>query len=283
MSAPTIIRGMSPEDYHAHSALSRSRLKTLVSGTPLDFREAPPVEESAAMRLGTAAHLAILEPDRFAALVRPMPDFGDGRTKAAKEAKAAWLDTNPGKIAVPAEDYCAAAHAAKLIRQRTGPATALARGDAEVSMFWTQDGVDCKSRPDFADFDRRIVCDVKTTQRGLDDRQVVSILVDQYAAMQAAMVNCATHALRGHGVTPYLLVVRLVEPVDVRLVLIDEDWLAFGESQFLAALKVYRECVAQNHWPGWAERDVTTVPMPTWLAKRAEALHIDNARPEEAA
>lgn len=272
----TLIRGMAPEDYHAHPALSRSRLKILLDGTPLDFKEAPPVEETAAMRLGTAAHLAILEPERFRDLVRPMPDFGDGRTKEAKTAKAAWLEANPGKIAVPEEDYAAAAKAARLVRSRPGPALALARGDAEVSIFWHQDDTLCKSRPDFLDLERRIVCDVKTTKRDLDDRQVVSILVDQYAAMQAAMVNCAAHALTGETVTPYLLVVRLVEPVDIRLVHVTDEWLEFGESQFLAALRIYRECVAAGQWPGWSERDVTTVPMPEWLRKRAETLSIAN-------
>lgn len=271
------MRGLAPEDYHAHPALSRSRLKILLDGTPLDFAQAPPVEETAAMRLGTAAHLALLEPERFRDLVRPMPDFGDGRTKEAKLAKAAWLEANPGRIAVPEDDYRAAQKAATLVRERTGPAAALRRGDAEVSIFWHQDDTLCKSRPDFLDLERRIVCDVKTTKRDLDDRQVVSILVDQYAAMQAAMVNCAAHALTGETVTPYLLVVRLAAPVDIRLVQVTDEWLEYGEAQFLAALKTYRECVAAGQWPGWSDRNVTTVALPDWARKRAETLNLANA------
>lgn len=274
-----IYPGLSADAYHSDPALSRSRLKSLLTGPPLEFHAAEPVEETEAMRLGTALHLAILEPDRFAELVRPMPKY-DGRTNAGKAAKADWLVANPGKIAVPEDDYAQACAAAKLVRSKKGPATALREGKAEVSLFWPSGDVVLKSRPDFLDVDRGIAVDVKSTSRDLSDRQVTSILEDQFGALQAAMVTAGVHALTGKSVATYLLVVKLTPPLDMRLVLVgdlngeaaDLDWLERGDAQLAEALRLYRDCTASGLWPGWCDVGVTRVPAPAWIKSRTEQL-----------
>jgi len=279
--APGIYHGVTPEAYHASIALSRSRLATLVDGTPLDFFAGEPPEESAAMRLGTAAHLAILEPDRFDALVRPLPKF-DMRTTVGKHARAAWDETNPGAIAVPEDDYEVAVEAAAMVRRKKGPATALREGGAELSLCWRDGAEYLRARPDFASVERGIVVDVKTTKRDLSDRQAVTVLTDGYAALQASMITQGILALTGKKVATYLLMVRLARPVDMRLVHIGDleggplDWLELGDAQLERALRVYRQCAAQGSWPGHAEAGVTNVAMPPWIKSRAAALTQEN-------
>lgn len=275
---PGIYHDLTNEEYHAGPGLSRSRLVPLLEGTPLDFHQAEPVEETPAMRLGTAAHLAILEPARFAALVRPQPKW-DRRTKEGKKAAAEWADANPGAIGVPEDEYMAACEAARLVRAKKGPATALREGKTEASLYWEHDGILLKSRPDFFDCERGIAVDVKSTSRELDDRQVVRILVDQHAAMQAAMVTAGALALIGRRLSTYLLVVRLAPPIDMRLVHIGGfgegeplEWLEFGEAQLMMALKRYRECASTNTWPGWADRGVTYTEAPNWVRSQTESL-----------
>lgn len=275
---PGIYPNLTNEEYHSGPGLSRSRLARLLDGTPLDFHAAPPVEETAAMRLGTAAHLAILEPDRFLALVRPLPKW-DMRTNAGKAARAAWDEENPGKIPVPEADYDCALQAAKLIRAKKGPATALREGKAELSIYWNDGAETLKSRPDFLDLDRGIAVDVKTTTRDLDDRQVVRILVDQHAALQASMVTQGVLALTGQRVSSYLLIVRLDAPVDMRLVQVGGfgpgeplEWLEYGDAQFATALRLYRECSASGVWPGWADRGVTYAAAPEWVRHKTEKM-----------
>jgi len=268
---PGIYPGIANEAYHAAPGLSRSRLKVLLTGTPLDFHAAKYVEETPAMRLGTALELAVLEPDRFAALVRPVPKW-DMRTTVGNHFRARWDAANPGAIAVPEEDYAQAVEAARILRSKKGPATALREGKAQLSLWWEQNGILCKSRPDFFDADRAISVDIKSTSRDLSDRQMVTILEDQFAAMQAAMVNCAAAALTGKPITSYLLVVKLTPPLDMRLLLVGLDWLEYGEAQFLRALAIYRECEAAGVYPGWADRGVSEVEMPSWLRSRAQAI-----------
>jgi hypothetical protein len=279
---PGIYRDVPMEDYLASAGLSRSRLVRLLTETPLRFHHGGDVEETPAMRLGTAVHLGILEPARFDELVRPMPKF-DGRTNAGKAGKAEWLAANPGKIAVPEADYEQAIEASRLVRRKRGPAEALRNGHAELSMWWQRDGVLLRSRPDFLDVERGICCDVKTTSRGLDDRAVVSILEDQHAAMQAAMVRMGVHALTGKDIGPgmHLLVIDMKGiPIDMRLVEIGEAWLTRGETQVMTALRIYRECVESGKWPGYADQGVTSAPpIPSWLASRDEREALANMNP----
>lgn len=269
---PGIYHNIPSEQYHGSAGLSRSRLKVLLEGTPLDFRAAPPVEETDAMRRGTALHLAVLEPDLFLARVVAQPKF-DRRTKQGKADAEAFDEANTGRLIISADDYDQCVAAAKLVRSKRGPAAALRSGHAEVSMWWEQNGELVKARPDFLDVDGGFTVDVKSTARGLDDRSIVSILVDQYAAMQAAMVVNGAAALTGKRVTPYLLVVRLVEPIDMRFVRIDPEWIEYGEAQFLTALSVYTQCTSSGEWPGWVDRtEPTAVPAPNWIKSRTEEM-----------
>lgn len=272
--------GVTNADYHAAAGLSRSRLVPLVDGTPLDFHCQEPVEETASMRLGTAAHLAILEPGHFESLVRPQPKW-DLRTNVGKKARDEWREANPGCIGVPEEDYAIACEAAAVVRAKKGPATALREGRAELSMAWEHgpQRTLLKSRPDFLDLQRGVAVDVKVTQRGLEDADVVRILVDYHAALQAAMVSAGVLALTEQPVSTYLLVVRLRRPVDMRLVHVGGTaageplgWLEYGEAQLARALRRYHECVAKNEWPGWSDRGVTSVEPPVWVKNRTESM-----------
>lgn len=223
------------------------------------------------MARGTALHYAILEPELFAQRVVAEPKF-DRRTNKGKADAAEFAEANAGKVLVPAAEYELCARAAAAVRSKRGPAAALRSGNAEVSLYWEQGGVLAKARPDFLDLDGGFCVDVKSTARGLDDRSITSILVDHYAAMQAAMVVNGVSALLGKRLTPYLLVVRLADPIDMRFVRIGADWLEYGEAQFLTALAKYEECVASGRWPGWIDEDVTELPAPTWIKSRSEEM-----------
>lgn len=264
--------GIPHETYLRAPGLSRSRLKTLLSSTPHEFKHAESTEETPSMRLGTALHLAVLEQERFAELVRPKPK-NDMRTNAGKAASAAWDEANPGKIAVPEAEYALAVEAARMVRSKRGPATALREGDAELSMWWDQGGVLCKSRADFCSVDRGFVCDIKVTQRDLSDKQVIRVLVDQYAACQLAMQYAAVHALTGKHITPYVLLIQLEPPIDMRLIHVTEPWLLYGEAQFLEGLRIYNECTKTGEWWGYADVGVTSVPLPQWIQRETEQLN----------
>lgn len=53
-------------------------------------------EATSALRLGRALHCAVLEPERVRLDYVAQPGCGDGRTSAAKAAKADWLERADG-------------------------------------------------------------------------------------------------------------------------------------------------------------------------------------------
>src|SRR5690554_4633957 len=86
--------------YHRdRSAFSSSQLK-LILRSPLHFQhglQAPHIEPPA-MRIGTAIHTALLEPERFLNLYRVAPE--KGRSAADKLAFANYVTAHPDKILI---------------------------------------------------------------------------------------------------------------------------------------------------------------------------------------
>ena len=89
MAAPT-----TDAEYYALGHLSGSDLRAgYICPDDAAWRRATPAKTDA-MTIGTAVHMALLEPIRFAEEVVVKPDDFDGRTKAGKE----WLAENAGRI-----------------------------------------------------------------------------------------------------------------------------------------------------------------------------------------
>ena len=98
-AAPAAAAPLTDAEYFELAYLSGSDLRAGYS-CPDDaaWRRATPMK-SDAMTIGTAVHMALLEPIRFAEEVVIKPDDIDGRTKAGKE----WLAENAGRIVMARE------------------------------------------------------------------------------------------------------------------------------------------------------------------------------------
>jgi len=78
------VAGMPESDYHAEPSISKSGLD-LVAKSPAHYRHAPPKAATPAMKIGTAIHRAVLEPERFD-MEYEIVDAKDRRQKAYKDA-----------------------------------------------------------------------------------------------------------------------------------------------------------------------------------------------------
>ena len=100
---PRVYGGIGNEEYHKGPGLSSSDLK-LLARSPLHYKTAKAFhpEETNAMRLGTAVHCAILEPDRIDVEYVLAPEGIDRRTKAGK---AQWAELEAtGKTILSCEE-----------------------------------------------------------------------------------------------------------------------------------------------------------------------------------
>ena len=100
---PGIYRNVKITDYHSGDGLSATGLCELMR-SPLHYITSlkTPHKETPALKLGSATHCAILEPERFAREYIKAGNL-DRRTK---EGKAAWLEIEQsGKIVLTPEEY----------------------------------------------------------------------------------------------------------------------------------------------------------------------------------
>lgn len=102
MTTPGIHLNLANEDYHSGPGISKSGLWTIYTKTPAHYRFEEPEEKSrAALDLGTATHIALLEPETFGARVARGPV--DRRGNKWTDAQA-WADAN-GALILTEGDY----------------------------------------------------------------------------------------------------------------------------------------------------------------------------------
>ena len=131
-----IYRNIKITDYHAGIGLSSTGLCELMR-SPLHYITSlkTPHKETPALKLGTATHCAILEPERF---VKEYIKAGnlDRRTK---EGKAAWLEIEQtGKIVLTAEEYDKVTGMVSAIKNHEIASKLLSGGLAEHSIYWNE-------------------------------------------------------------------------------------------------------------------------------------------------
>jgi len=259
---------MTFEQYVAIPALNWSTLKwILTSPRLLQHRRQHPEPTKPAYSLGTAIHCAALEPERFAEW-RPQPDFGDGRTKAAKAARAAWIADNADRVVIPAADYQTAIECAEsLCAHVVWPLIEAA--DRERTIQWEIDGIACKARLDLLMADR--IGDLKSTRRSDVDgmrRDMASYL---YAGQLAWYHDGAIAAGLAVTEAPMLVFVQSGDAHDVVAGPVSEAMLAAGRALWTRAFRTYRDCMTVGRWPGMAP-DLVEWELPPWAAGMGESV-----------
>ncbi|MFZ1546005.1 MAG: PD-(D/E)XK nuclease-like domain-containing protein, partial [Candidatus Nitrotoga sp.] len=146
-----IVRDLPIQVYHASEAISHSGIVQLLKSPEhyLQYKTGS-VEPTAAMEFGSAFHGFILEPEVFAKDYVLAPKF-DRRTKEGKEIAAKWDAENAGKISLSTEQMDTLAAMRVSVFNHAGAAKMLDDGEAETSLFWTDDytGLPCRIRPDW--------------------------------------------------------------------------------------------------------------------------------------
>lgn len=155
---------MNFREYQTIDAVNASTLKTLAQKSPRHYQHllTHPVEETDAMRFGTAVHAAILEPSKFAALYIRRPDDCDYRTNAGK----AWRDEQQqaGRIILTADEHQRLLDMRASVMDHATARSIIEGATVETTITWTdpETGIQCKGRCDIVN--GNILADLKTTR-----------------------------------------------------------------------------------------------------------------------
>jgi hypothetical protein len=231
-----------------------------------------PERKGAALDLGKALHCALLEPDLFATHYLVKPDFGDGRFKAAKAAKAAWEEENDarGKVILCSADAVAVEGMVRSVHAhpKAGRLLDLSEGSAELTMRWTDPatGIICKGRADRHIARVGACVDVKTCDDASDDAFTRSIESFGYQNQNAFYEN--GFAAVGAPLACFAFVaVEKEPPYLVNVFLLDDEWRADGRAWATEQLATLAECLERGSYPGY-DTSIRTLSRPAWARRK---------------
>lgn len=260
----------SNEAYHQRDGISASRLKSMNKGWR--WYEGEHItrtiarKESPSMRLGTAIHAAILEPDAFGKdyIVCPA-ECSDRRTKAHKE----WATTTDGREILSASEAVTIQACREAVETHPVARRILtASGINERSFTYTDEasGVPCRVR-----FDRLaglVICDIKTTDC-LDGDSFAKAIATYRYDLQAAHYLEGLHTLTGDKYRFVFIAVETSPPHRCRVYQLGEGDLVAASERRAELLSEYARRIESGDWSDPLEGELQTVYLPNWFYKRA--------------
>lgn len=283
-----IIYGQSMANYQAAEGLNKSSIDKLLKA-PAEYHELtmlPQPEPTPAMRLGTALHSFVLQPERFqddvCILTRP------ATTKEGKAQKKEAEDK--GQVCVSVEDY------EKIFRMR-GHMLAHPRirpllphvdcelakglqslaGDSEVSLYWEEEfagcSTQCKARVDriaILPGGDVIGLDVKTTSGGLDPDSLAKTIATYHYHRQAAWYVHGMARL-GLAVSAFVFVFTSTQaPYLCVPVMVDSRAEMLGLAECKLAAEAYATGLQTEEWPSYSDT-IEEIDLPEWAYYRSKA------------
>lgn len=251
---PGIYPGIPSAEYHRDPALGSTSLKTLAFKTPAHYQhDKSHPKFSDAFTIGTAAHSLILEGDRSNVVV---VDAANWMTKDAKAAKAEALESGKQPL-LPHEMRGIEAMRDAVMVHPVAREAFIAHA-AESSVFWDEDGLMLKCRPDA--WKPGIVADLKTIIDA-DPNEFGKTAFNYGYFMSAAHYIDGIKAATGEDVRFIFVNVEKTSPHLVSVVELDDVSLDYGRQMLERAKRIYRECEASGVWPGYPELELVGLPM----------------------
>lgn len=254
--------------YRAINAANQSAIKRGI--TPAHFREAltnPEAwHETKDKRFGRLAHMALLEPDRYAAEVSPNAPINQRtgepygfETKAWREEEEHW-----GQLLCTKEDHRRIAEMVSIVRDHPTAAKLLShKRSTEVVAVWDcpASGVRCKLRMDFR-AEGVAICDYKTAESAAPaefERSVSSYGYD----IQGAFYPDGFRVLTG-AEDPFCFIVQEKEPpFAVAVYELDSHAVRRGRAKYRRVLREYAACLRTGEFPAYTTEAVM-LGLPRW-------------------
>ena len=266
--ADGVYPSMTDEEYFAVPAINASALKAgRVSMAHMRHAMYEGGTDSPAKTLGSLTHLAVLEPSKFAD-VWVQPEFGDLRTKAAKEAKAAWVASLPIDATVATnDDYETAKAIASNVRKHEKLAKVFAHpsGRAECVVVWTDvaTGFRCKLKTDWL-IPGLLALDLKSCRSASRGGFTRACAAYGYA-QQAAWYIDGLRAAMGDRLPFMFGAVESSAPFAVGMYAISEASVEQARALNRRLLTAWGECLDSGIYPAFQpDGQCEEIEIPTW-------------------
>ena len=267
------------EEYHAdETAVSKSGLD-LIRRSPAHFRQARLdrsaglVADSPALRIGSATHSLVLEPDTFWQEWAVAPSGIDRRTKAGKAAWAEFEESVGARGVLTAGEGELVARVAEAVRAHPAAKELLKKGEAEQTAVWDDfmTGARCKCRPDWLTKRGRhlLMVDLKTALNASFAAFRKAVIDRRYHA-QAAFYMDGWKEATGAEVASFLVIaVEKEPPYAVAVYQLEDELVELGRAEIGRDLALYASCVERGEWPAYGD-EVEAMGLPPWMEKKSD-------------
>lgn len=265
------------EQYHQHPALGCSGVKEILR-SPKHFHHRYILgnrrDETEALRFGTIAHAAIVEPKRFLESYVIEPKFvgktKDGRdserSAAAKEMRAEWeASLEADAILVTQDDADAIVGMIESVQGHPDACAALKNGIPERSYYATLRSpsgreLRMKTRPDYVRDDGPLVDLKSTINAGFDAfrSQIRKMDWDTQAAIGTDIVE----ALTGKREDFIWIAVEKEPPYCCAVYVANDVPIEIGRKFYRRAMDTYIQCLDEDRWP--FQQQAQNMDSPYW-------------------
>ena len=268
-------------DYFAIDAVNQSLLKQVLR-SPAHARtylENPP-EPTAAMRLGTAVHLAVLEPDQFKRGVVIEPTI-NRRTKEGRLQYQAFLKQATGKTVITKEQAATCVQVGHAVTRHQSAMSLLNSGDKELAYRWEDPatGLMCKAKCDVSGGEEKIVVDLKTTRDASTTefpRSCAKFLYHLQAAFYLRGVSGLPTGVDAYkdGWRFYIVAVETSAPHSTAVYKLDARSIIEGDKLVDRSMRAWAEAKLLGVFPGYDD-EVVSLGLPAWALTEHEEENID--------
>ena len=256
-------------EYARIEAVNWSTLK-LMGRSPAHYHHAllQPQEDTTALRIGRAIHMAVFEPEKFASCVARW----EGGTRRGKDWDVFCADHKGMDILTEAEhDLCLSVGQA--VRIDASAKQYVTGGRGELTVRWnhhhepSQTDIACKCRLDFV-ADAGVICDLKSTMDaspGAFGRQAYRL---GYHG-QAAWYRDGYAAATGRDLPVVIVAVEKQAPFAVKCYRVTEKQLQLGRDMYRGHIDLLAHCRAHSDWPAYGPE--SDLELPAWASDDDEA------------
>ena len=263
---------MTEKEYRERPEVNKSTLWE-IRKSPAHYKWAVenPSEDTPALKMGRAIHMAVLQPEEFPDTYAVMPDGIDRRTKEGKAAWAAWCEENDGKEVLTKEELETCMTVAKSVLNNSN--NMLLWCQTEVPLFWVDDrtGIKCKCRIDALKEtdDKFLIIDLKTANDASTKTFTREAVKYGYHVQAAHYINGVIENGLNHGkpIEWWFLVVEKKGPYAVNLIKAENSFLDEGQYKLSVLMDKLEECMRVDEYPGYG---VNSLRMPEWAIEDTE-------------
>lgn len=259
--------------YRSKPGLNKSSIDKLLQ-CPAAYKAmlSMPNEPTAAMRLGTAVHAMVLEPDKAKDQIYVTKDL---RTKTGKAERDEAIAA--GKEVVSLEEYNTAQEMVDGLHAHEACKWLLSQpGKSEVSIYWAMPTPDGEIMPCKARIDRiitlpngqRLALDLKTSQTSNPLELPTHCARYGYHRQAAWYMKGLKEVGMEVGGFVFLFVEKAAPHLCTPLQL-DQSAIALGMQECERAMKTLRECETSGKWPCYTS-GIITANLPGWYYKQEQ-------------